>query len=179
MASRSSRRRPRRPTRTHSLSGGCQPCGTTTMSGRTEALRFGRRGVSTSGWRLAGSGRRQGWAPGSPRRLGSRVLPGRGMTFEFLNPTVDPQRRNLTVELRCGDEPMTLISAGGRVHLAHGRATAPDVTIAGPPDAAVGLLLGRIGRAEAESRGVTATGDLRKLGRLRPRGERPAAAPAS
>jgi len=101
------------------------------------------------------------------------------MTFEFLNPTVDPQRRNLTVELRCGDEPMTLISAGGRVHLAHGRATAPDVTIAGTPDAAVGLLMGRIGRAEAESRGVTATGDLRKLGRLRPRGERPAAAPAS
>jgi DNA-binding HxlR family transcriptional regulator len=92
---------------------------------------------------------------------------------------VDPQRRDLTVELRCGDEPMTLISAGGRVHVAHGRATSPDVTIAGPPDAAVGLLLGRIGRAEAESRGVTATGDLRKLGRLRPRGERPAAAPAS
>jgi DNA-binding HxlR family transcriptional regulator len=87
---------------------------------------------------------------------------------------VDPRRGDLTVELRCGDEPLTLLSAGGRVHLAHGGATAPDVTIAGPPDAAVGLLLGRIGRAEAESSGVTAAGDLRKLRRLRPRGERPA-----
>jgi DNA-binding HxlR family transcriptional regulator len=88
---------------------------------------------------------------------------------------VDPRRGDLTVELRCSDEPLTLISARGRVHLAQGRATAPDVSIAGPPDAAVGLLLGRIDRAEAESRGVTATGDLRKLRRLRPRGERPAA----
>ncbi len=35
-------------------------------------------------------GRRQRWAPGSLRRLGSRVLPGRGMTFEFLNPTGHP-----------------------------------------------------------------------------------------
>jgi hypothetical protein len=80
---------------------------------------------------------------------------------------VDPRRRDVTVELRCGDEPMTLISTRGRVHLA------------GPPDAVVGLLLGRISRAEAESKGVTATGDLRRLSGLRPRGERPAAAPAS
>src|SRR5919106_5374592 len=92
---------------------------------------------------------------------------------------VDPRRRDVTVELRCGDEPMTLISTRGRVHLAPGGVTAPNVTIAGPPDAVVGLLLGRISRAEAESKGVTATGDLRRLSGLRPRGERPAAAPAS
>lgn len=92
---------------------------------------------------------------------------------------VDPARRDLTVELRCGDEPMTLISSRGRVHLARGPATAADVSIAGPPDAAVGLLLGRIRRREAEGRGVTAIGDLRKLGGLRPRGERPAMPPAA
>lgn len=89
---------------------------------------------------------------------------------------VDPVRRDLTVELRCDDEPVTLISSRGRVHLVPGRATAPDITIAGPPDAAVGLLLGRIGRAEAEARGINATGDLRRLAGVRPRGERRAAA---
>jgi DNA-binding HxlR family transcriptional regulator len=92
---------------------------------------------------------------------------------------VDVSRRDLTVELRCGDEPMTLISSRGRVHLVRDQTAAPDVTIAGPPDAAVGLLLGRLERVEAESRGVTATGDLRRLAGLRPRGERPAPGLAS
>jgi hypothetical protein len=67
---------------------------------------------------------------------------------------------------------MTLISAPGQVYLSTGGATNPDVTLAGPEDAVVGLLLGRIGRAEALSRGVTATGNVRGLSGLRPRGER-------
>ena len=82
----------------------------------------------------------------------------------------DPRRRDVTVELRCDDEPVTLISAGGRVHLAPGKAAAPDVTLAG---AVVGLLLGRISRTEAEARTVSAAGNLRRLKGLRPRGERP------
>jgi DNA-binding HxlR family transcriptional regulator len=86
---------------------------------------------------------------------------------------IDPLRKDMTVELQCGDEPpVTLISAGGQVYLASGAATNPNVTLAGPEDAVVGLLLGRIGRADALSRGVTATGNVRKLSGLRPRGER-------
>jgi DNA-binding HxlR family transcriptional regulator len=86
---------------------------------------------------------------------------------------IDPLRKDMTVELQCGDEPpVTLISARGQVYLATGGATNPDVTLAGPEDAVVGLLLGRIGRADALSRGVTATGNLRGLSGLRPRGER-------
>lgn len=89
---------------------------------------------------------------------------------------VDPLRKDLTVELRCDDEPpVTLISARGRVHLVPGAEADPDVRIAGPQEAVVGLLLGRIPRAEAESRGVTAAGEIRRLPGLRPRGERPAA----
>lgn len=72
----------------------------------------------------------------------------------------------------------TLISTGGRVHLAPGKAPLPDVALSGPPDAVVGLLLGRVDRAQAESRGVTTTGDLGILAGLRPRGERPGAAQA-
>ena len=86
---------------------------------------------------------------------------------------VDPRRKDQTVELQCDDEdPVTLISAQGRVYLAPGRATNPDVTLAGPQDAVVGLLLGRISRGDAESRGVKAAGDIRRLSGLRPRGER-------
>jgi hypothetical protein len=66
-----------------------------------------------------------------------------------------------------------MISAQGQVHLAPGRATNPDVTLAGPQDAVVGLLLGRISRGDAESRGVKAAGDIHRLSGLRPRGERP------
>jgi DNA-binding HxlR family transcriptional regulator len=86
---------------------------------------------------------------------------------------IDPLRKDMTVELQCGDEPpVTLISARGQVYLATGAATNPDATLAGPEDAVVGLLLGRIGRADALSRGVTATGNVRGLSGLRPRGER-------
>ena len=65
---------------------------------------------------------------------------------------IDPLRKELSVELRFDDEPpVTLISARGQVHLAQGATTNPDVTLAGPHEAAVGLLLGRISRAKAES----------------------------
>jgi DNA-binding HxlR family transcriptional regulator len=84
---------------------------------------------------------------------------------------VDARRRDLVVELRCVDEPLTLISAAGRVHLARGRATDPDVVLAGTPEPVVALLLGRITRAEAESRGVETKGDVRRLRGLHPRGE--------
>jgi DNA-binding HxlR family transcriptional regulator len=86
---------------------------------------------------------------------------------------IDPLRKNITVELRLEDDPpITLVSAAGQVHLAAGGAAKPDVTLAGPEDAVVGLLLGRIDRAEAESRGVMAIGNVRGLSGLRPRGER-------
>jgi hypothetical protein len=60
----------------------------------------------------------------------------------------DPRRRDVTVELRCDDEPVTLISAGG----------------AGP------LGPGQGGGA----RTVSGAGNLRRLKLLRPRGERAA-----
>lgn len=86
----------------------------------------------------------------------------------------DPQRRDLVVELDFdGDGPLTLISSGGRVHLAGGRATQPDVGLAGPTEPVVALLLGRISRAEAAAQGVSIGGDTRLLAGLRPRGERP------
>ena len=89
---------------------------------------------------------------------------------------VDPERRDLTVQLRCDDEQFALISAAGRVHLIQGRIDDPDVTLAGPSEPVVGLLLGRIGRADAGARRVAVNGDVRRLRGLRPRGERGSAA---
>ena len=96
---------------------------------------------------------------------------------------IDPERRDLVVEVRLPeDQPMTLVSAGGRVHLVPGPARSPDLVLSGPPDGVAGLLGGRLGRAEAGRRGVAIEGDARKLAGLRPRTGLPpveAASPAS
>jgi DNA-binding HxlR family transcriptional regulator len=92
-----------------------------------------------------------------------------------LFPGVDPTRPELTIEVRCGDELITIRSAEGRVGVHPGQAAAPDLVLTGPPDAAVGLLARRVGAAEAKARGLTVTGDVRLLRRLRPNAPGPAA----
>jgi DNA-binding HxlR family transcriptional regulator len=86
-----------------------------------------------------------------------------------LFPGVDPARPELSVEVRCGDEPVTIRSAGGRVSVEPGQAAAPDLVLTGPPDATVELLARRIDPAEAKTRGLAVTGDVRLLRRLEPR----------
>lgn len=92
-----------------------------------------------------------------------------------LFPGIDPTRPDLTIEVRCGDEPMTIRSADGEVHIDRGQAAAPDLVLTGPPDATVELLAHRIDPAEAKTRGLAVTGDAQLLRRLRPSrpGERP------
>jgi DNA-binding HxlR family transcriptional regulator len=85
-----------------------------------------------------------------------------------LFPGVDHARPELTIEVRCGDEPMTIRSMGGSVSVHRGQAAAPDVVLTGPPDATVELLAHRIDPAEAKTRGLALTGDVRSLRRLRP-----------
>lgn len=81
---------------------------------------------------------------------------------------VDPRRGDLIVEIRTGDEPMSLVSSGGRVRMVHGRMDEPDLVLAGPPDGIIGVIVGVITPADAAARGVSMTGDARKLARLRP-----------
>jgi DNA-binding HxlR family transcriptional regulator len=85
-----------------------------------------------------------------------------------LFPGVDRSRPELTIEVRCGDDPVTIRSADGRVTVHPGPAAAPDLVLTGPPDAAISLLTHRIDAAEARSRGLAVTGDPRLLRRLRP-----------
>lgn len=49
---------------------------------------------------------------------------------------VDRSRPDMTVEIRCDAEPMTLCSAEGRVVIRDGPARAPDVVLTGPPEIA-------------------------------------------
>ncbi len=86
-----------------------------------------------------------------------------------LFPGIDPTRLEVAIEVRCGEEPVTIRSGEGRVSVSPGRAAAPDLVLTGPPDAAVGLLARRIDPAEAKARGLTITGDVRLLSRLRRR----------
>jgi DNA-binding HxlR family transcriptional regulator len=85
-----------------------------------------------------------------------------------LFPGVDLTRPELTVEVRCGEAPMTIRSTEGRVSAHPGHAAAPDLVLTGPPDVTIGLLAHRFDAAEAKARGVAVTGDARLLRRLRP-----------
>jgi DNA-binding HxlR family transcriptional regulator len=85
-----------------------------------------------------------------------------------LFPGVDPTRPELTIEVRCGEAPMTIRSAEGRVTAHPGHASAPDLVLTGPPDVTVGLLARHIDANEARARGLAVTGDVRLLRRLRP-----------
>ena len=93
-------------------------------------------------------------------------------------PGVDATRPELTIEVRCGEAPMTIRSAEGRVSVHPGQAAAPDLVLTGPPDATVGLLARHVDAAEAKARGVAVTGDVRLLRRLRPNMPGAPAAPA-
>jgi len=85
-----------------------------------------------------------------------------------LFPGEDPARPELTIEVRCSDEPVTLRSHDGRVTVEPGPAAAPDLLLTGPPDAVIGLLARRIDAAGAKERGLAITGDARLLRKLRP-----------
>ena len=81
----------------------------------------------------------------------------------------DPRRPPLTVEVRAGEAPMTIESVAGEIRVHPGQPRSPDLVVSGPPNAILGLLAGRLDKAQASASGVTILGDVRRLRRLRPR----------
>ena len=81
----------------------------------------------------------------------------------------DPARPDVAVEIRTGEETLTLESRGGQVGILSGPASSPDLLISGPPDAIIGLLSGRLAKTAAAEQGVSVLGDLRHIARLRDR----------
>jgi DNA-binding HxlR family transcriptional regulator len=79
----------------------------------------------------------------------------------------DPRRPRFVAELRAGEQPVTMESAGGRIHFRQGPAAGPDLVLTGPPDQIIGVLAGRLSQAEAEKLGVSVLGNLEPLALLR------------
>jgi len=83
-----------------------------------------------------------------------------------------PGAASATIEVRTGDEPLTIEIAGGGVHSRPGPAADPDLVVSGAPELVIGVLLGWLEAASARSRGLKITGDasvLRRLSRESPR----------
>ncbi len=80
---------------------------------------------------------------------------------------VDRSRPQIEVEIRSGDQAVTLASNTGEVSVRSGTASSPDVVISGPPEPLIGLLAGRLDKAAAVEQGVSVLGDFRLVTRLR------------
>lgn len=73
---------------------------------------------------------------------------------------VDEDRRDGVIELRVGDQTLTMIVVGGKVLVADGRVDAtPDVVVTGPPDGVGGLVTGFLTPDQAAQRGVHVAGE--------------------
>src|SRR5579875_2746781 len=78
-----------------------------------------------------------------------------------------PDRPPVTIELRTGDEPMTVETIEGRVVARRGASSHPDAVLTGPPRLVIGVLSGRLDLEEARRQGLEVIGDANVLGRIR------------
>ena len=77
-----------------------------------------------------------------------------------------PHDPPLTLELQTGDETIVIETHDGAIRTRLGPAGEPDAALSGPPNPIMGLLLGLIGLADAEARGVSYRGDPAILDRI-------------
>jgi DNA-binding HxlR family transcriptional regulator len=78
-----------------------------------------------------------------------------------------PEAPPVEIELRTGDEPMTVEAGGGTVRARRGPARSPAATVSGPPRLVIGVLSGRLDLDEARRQGLVFEGDRAALGRVR------------
>jgi DNA-binding HxlR family transcriptional regulator len=80
-----------------------------------------------------------------------------------------PDRPPVTIELRAGDEPVTIETIAGEVRARPGPATDPDAVLTGAPNLITALLMGRIDLARARAAGLSYQGDPAALRRVQRR----------
>ena len=78
----------------------------------------------------------------------------------------DPQAAPVAIQLIAGDKSAVIEVGGGEVRSRVGRATAPDLTLEGPPRLVLGLLAGMIDVGRATGSGLHITGNPDVLARL-------------
>lgn len=79
-----------------------------------------------------------------------------------------PRKPPATLEVRAGEEPITITARSGWVHIQRGASEKPDAVLSGSPDVILGLLMGRIELAQARAKGAHFAGTPAILDRLRP-----------
>ena len=79
-----------------------------------------------------------------------------------------PDEPPVTIELRIGEEAVTVETVDGSVRTRLGPAETPDLILTGPPQLVVGVLTGRLTLADAQAAGLEYDGDLAALRRVRP-----------
>jgi DNA-binding HxlR family transcriptional regulator len=89
------------------------------------------------------------------------------LQFDLFYYDPEPDQPPVTIQIRTGDEPMIVTTAGGRVLARPGTASNPDATLTGPPRAVIGALSGRLTPAEARRQGLRITGKSAALARVR------------
>jgi DNA-binding HxlR family transcriptional regulator len=77
-----------------------------------------------------------------------------------------PDAPPATLELQTGDQPIAIELHGGAIQTHLGAAESPNATLAGPPRAIMGLLLGLLELADAKAQGVSYQGDDELLDRI-------------
>ena len=82
-----------------------------------------------------------------------------------------PEAAPATIELRVGEQRLTITASGGATRTRPGRAANPDLVLSGGPDLVAGLLLGWFDLETVRARGLRIHGDssvLNRLGRRTP-----------
>lgn len=88
------------------------------------------------------------------------------LPLEFYLEDRTPDAPAVKVEIRAGDEPLTLEAAGGRIEAHPGAAKAPDLVLTGNHKLVLGLLLGRLSLDAATVEGLNYQGDISVLSRF-------------
>ena len=86
---------------------------------------------------------------------------------EFLSDR-DPDSPPLAIELRAGENPVTVEVRDGSVHLEPGPAADPGLVLEASPHVILGLFAGALDLAGARARGLRTRGDAGLLRRVRP-----------
>ena len=79
-----------------------------------------------------------------------------------------PDEPPVTIELRTGEEEITVETRDGNVHALPGAAEKPDLILTGPPQLLVGVLTGQLDLTTARARGLQTRGNAKILSRLQP-----------
>ena len=80
-----------------------------------------------------------------------------------------PDAPPVAIEVRAGDEPLTIETVDGVVRTRPGAASDPDLVLTGSPEVLVGVLTGTLTLGDARARGLEHSGAVTTLRRLQPR----------